>query len=1380
LVRMRGGVCSIDTPCAEGARCTAIVFEIKEPMYFENARVQFVAATTQSWPQNIRLAVKSRGQGLGMSCNLRVAVDLYKTGIVVEHEPSWRFEDIGELTTSSGLTDGAERPLWTIRRETWSRQAGAVASLTGDFVAEMTLPVGPLVEALEAVSVGVKANVAYVESRDHAVEGRFSVNADVHVARNVSSGYAVVSLPFNLFVRADVPSLAGYMPMAAARAEVAGKQGNMHLFLKDHALTFEAAPDSQAAAGILGHVHVLGWRRDYKERRHTGGSRRLTAADSAPTNYRRLIGLFGIEDILGFELQSLKTHHRLYFDDDAFLGVDFKMVEGPPFVIALGARIESSIANDLSGDGSSLVANVTFTVHDDDETAAFDVRLTSKGDGESDVALNFNTALDIKSETFDVHAALESSDVNITLHAGIHADDGLVFLNAGVEDVLGVNISGDFDDLVFQADVVIDELIEMNFMAVKDSVDLDASLRFGDSHNMTAAIDYRRVDVADDVENFTASMRLIEVNGEEYGEARVMNWTKPASDDMATIVSKSESSVTFALNHGRRRTSAAGGIRELTSHMSILPECQAQGDGSPSGSALLCCDEGGGSCESCCKDTMQGMMVDMMGATVGSSMGTEGLAVTLTDIAGSDGDMDFVAILDTTDEASPRVKAELRVVGSVSTLDFEVNETNNESLTVGLAQWKEITGGHSANVSISERNSSEMLIKAVGEWSETKDEAGLITRTGAGSIRNGSDVLQGGGSGTWTESADGETHTLVWKLYNESQGQFLKGDAHLDLETGAGINLQMEPDQEMLVGEIFIQQSTNGDIDARAHASLDGEEMLFVIGDWNNSSGWGGDLNLTAIIQGNETIMALATLADTMDAKTASLNVSTQAEHVIGGFLALSDGGLSVAAPAFVNLTVREGADASEMLVAHARITNPDFALDTDDSRVILMKNPVEAYAHLDLREDDDGTLKRMAMMHMNITEVEAGNGSVVNMDFRLIDGNSTEEIIWVDAACNSSDPTQMEVGAEVHFESEFVLNMTGVLPYEGDYMSGNMEIHLENHTQAISTKISRGFLVQSTKPTGYDALWLNFGTVIDDTALLNVTDLYIERGPDIAWSGVGWKFTLAEKNSTEWRTTYSHSFDIDFVPGTPPPLSEDAVTTKFDLAVEIADMSTFDVQSVVSSIAAASDIETADVIVEKIVFEVKASYAFDSSVTPVQAKKTVALANNVLESQVTLTAVSRRRLDSSRALSSLRRLADVQYETVITTTDTAQATAVMASSANVATLTAALAEVVEDAPAPLIKAAPKVEVTITTALVSETGTAVEAPTASTLNSELSSALNQTVETEVQASSSDSESSDSGSSEELRPAGTADGALLLSPLLSVLCVSPVAALTAAF
>ena len=70
---------------------------------------------------------------------------------------------------------------------------------------------------------------------------------------------------------------------------------------------------------------------------------------------RRLFDLFGIEDILGFELIGMRTKHRLTLDDDDLVDVSFKLQEGPPLVAAVSLMMMEDVSN--AGGGSRTSAN---------------------------------------------------------------------------------------------------------------------------------------------------------------------------------------------------------------------------------------------------------------------------------------------------------------------------------------------------------------------------------------------------------------------------------------------------------------------------------------------------------------------------------------------------------------------------------------------------------------------------------------------------------------------------------------------------------------------------------------------------------------------------------------------------------------------------------------------------------------------------------------------------------------------------------------------------------------------------------------------------------------------------------------------------------------
>jgi len=103
-------------------------------------------------------------------------------------------------------------------------------------------------------------------------------------------------------------------------------------------------------------------------------------------------------------------------------------------------------------------------------------------------------------------------------------------------------------------------------------------------------------------------------------------------------------------------------------------------------------------------------------------------------------------------------------------------------------------------------------------------------------------------------------------------------------------------------------------------------------------------------------------------------------------------------------------------------------------------------------------------------------------------------------------------------------------------------------------------------KPTGFDALWVSIGTIVDEKVMVNLTDLYIERGPDVAWSGIGWELSVATKHEdgaapesgAQWEALYSHRFDIDLVPGEAPPRDESLATTELEVAMQTSQPSSW------------------------------------------------------------------------------------------------------------------------------------------------------------------------------------------------------------------------------
>jgi len=390
--------------------------------------------------------------------------------------------------------------------------------------------------------------------------------------------------------------------------------------------------------------------------------------------------------------------------------------------------------------------------------------------------------------------------------------------------------------------------------------------------------------------------------------------------------------------------------------------------------------------------------------------------------------------------------------------------------------------------------------------------------------------------------------------------------------------------------------------------------------------------------------------------------------------------------------------------------------------RIILLNSPVAGSVTLDVRNGTGSD--RLVDLKLGVKEEKLGNGSKVTGSGELVSPLS-ETPLMLTMVFDTSTPTKMALSADLVTDGESVMSLKGDCPYSGSYMEGDVALKMGNESQVIHLKASKGFLPQKMKESGYDALWLNLGTTIDK-ARIDLSDLYFERGPDVAWSGVGWKFKLCDVDGDTCKEVYHHSFDIDFVAGK-IEIPVGKAKTAFASTLSLTDMSSFSMTGLIDSVAAASGIPSTGVVVEDISFQILTKVAFDPSVTKEQAVKTVAKANDVGESEVVLT-VAGRRLDPSDVG---RRLAAVEYDSMITVKDVIKATAVMASSADVTLLTAVQKEIAPAAPAPKVTEAPAVKIVCKFDLVSETDKPVEVPSDAAMSSKLSATLGTTVTADV-------------------------------------------------
>jgi len=185
-----------------------------------------------------------------------------------------------------------------------------------------------------------------------------------------------------------------------------------------------------------------------------------------------------------------------------------------------------------------------------------------------------------------------------------------------------------------------------------------------------------------------------------------------------------------------------------------------------------------------------------------------------------------------------------------------------------------------------------------------------------------------------------------------------------------------------------------------------------------------------------------------------------------------------------------------------------------------------------------------------------------------------------------------------------------------------------------------------------------------------------------------------------------------------------------------VTDLSTLKVSDVIKSLAEAAGVSQDDVVVKEMKFKIKSKASFDSSVTLDQARTTIAKANDVQESQVTVTEARRRLSAGLLAMyvphsDGARRLAAREIESDITTSDASQALQIQTSAADATRLTQALQQVAPSAPAPTITQTPTVQVAMQTQLLSSSSTPVAPPSTAALTQSLQTNMGQSVQVAV-------------------------------------------------
>jgi len=308
----------------------------------------------------------------------------------------------------------------------------------------------------------------------------------------------------------------------------------------------------------------------------------------------------------------------------------------------------------------------------------------------------------------------------------------------------------------------------------------------------------------------------------------------------------------------------------------------------------------------------------------------------------------------------------------------------------------------------------------------------------------------------------------------------------------------------------------------------------------------------------------------------------------------------------------------------------------------------------------------------------------------------------------------------------------------------------MDGDSVTMDMRMSRGFVTSPTKEN-HDQLDMAMSMDVGEVARVGMS-MYLERGPDLAISGLGQAATLSELQESASGSMvpvprFWQELDFNFVPGTPgpagsasPPFIPTApsdgssavyVETVFDteLTMGAEDLASFNRADFMESVASAAGMAVEDVVVVGIVINVTVEYAFDDTVTVGQATTAVADANGVEENQVSVQVVPAGRRLSGGGLGfglgdGRRRLADVNYEVVITLEDESQAVEVMASSIDTAVLATSLRRVAPDAPPPTVTEQPVAVVSVQTALRSSDGSAPAAPSNALLTEAIASDMN--------------------------------------------------------
>jgi len=400
-----------------------------------------------------------------------------------------------------------------------------------------------------------------------------------------------------------------------------------------------------------------------------------------------------------------------------------------------------------------------------------------------------------------------------------------------------------------------------------------------------------------------------------------------------------------------------------------------------------------------------------------------------------------------------------------------------------------------------------------------------------------------------------------------------------------------------------------------------------------------------------------------------------------------------------LDIDVRYGRE--EIANAHLQATHPSVVLDNRGAnRELYMAAPFAAsgWADTSLINDDGPNALRLADLAWSASDTDG------NLSSRLAVTNGSDVyLLWTFSFDDTTTVNVMDVLSDLTLDGEHVAGLTAALSKSGNYMAGELVLSTEEGSESVYANVSRGFLPVESRPTGFDQLDIALGTVIDDDRVN--ASLYVERGPDTAVSGIGYTVAIYNGPGASATLMYEGTGHLVLIPGELEVDGKFQSETTAIFAFQLSDLSDYDTSSFVDVVIAQTNMPAENVIVESVVAEVKSTYAVDEGVTPEQLKSSVARAMGVPKSQVTVRAEDRRLMDGSRRLAA-------NYDVTVRFTDLDAAKKVVDTpqAALLGKVASELAMAAPDASAPVMVAAPSVEIVVTTKILSESRTPPDMP----------------------------------------------------------------------